>query len=147
MGTSTRSASSLPWPASWYCHHHPLKAVCLMSEEVVHNRTLVALGEGGEGATLPLLQLVEDGLGAWRTLLCGLDVCTRCHACLTLDVRDGEGQCSGSRKTSEGKIGIAASLLAAEDLRHNCCTTCSSNSDRPLDVHSQYCLFGVKPSF
>ena len=87
-----------------------------MGEEVVHDRTLVTLGEGGEGATLPLLQLVEDGLGARRTShRCprGLDVCARCRACLTLDVRDGGGRCSGSPKPSGGMIVIAASLLAA----------------------------------
>ena len=38
-----------------------------MGEKVVHDRTLVALGKGGEGVTLPLLQLVEGGLGARRT--------------------------------------------------------------------------------
>ena len=94
-----------------------------MGEEVIHERTLAALGEEGEGATLPLLQLVNDGLGARRKSHCcprGLNVCARCRACLTLDVRDGGGRCSGSPKPSGGMIVVAASLLAAEDLRHHC---------------------------
>ena len=36
------------------------------------------------------------------------------------DVRDGGGQCSGSPKPSGGRIVIASSLLAAEDLPHHC---------------------------
>ena len=95
-----------------------------MGEEVVHDRTLVVLYEGGKGATLPLLQLVEDGLGARRTsrrcpswARC---VRPRCRACLTPDVHDGGGQCSGSPKPFGERIGIAASLLAAEGLRHHC---------------------------
>ena len=95
-----------------------------MCEEAVHDRTRVVLGEGGEGATFPLLQLVEDVLGARRTSgRCprGLDVCARCRACLTLDVCDGGGQCSGFPKPSGGRVVIASSLLAAEDLRHHYC--------------------------
>ena len=38
-----------------------------MGDEVIHDRALLALGEGGEGATLPLLQPIDDGLGARRT--------------------------------------------------------------------------------
>ena len=41
-----------------------------MGEEVVHDRTLVALGKVEEGATLSILQLVKDCLGAQRTLRC-----------------------------------------------------------------------------
>ena len=78
-----------------------------MGEEVIHDRTLFALGEGGEGATLPLLQLVEDGLGVMRVSHCRpswLDVCACCRTCSTLDERAGGGHCSAPPSHAEGGL-------------------------------------------
>ena len=56
------SSSSKVYFRAQICHCPT--AGCSIGKEVVHDRTLVALGGGGEDATLPLLQLVEDGWDA-----------------------------------------------------------------------------------
>ena len=77
----------------------------------------------GEGAALPLLRPVEDGLGARRALRCWPSW-ARCVRPLPhlLHPRCARwwGTLFGSPKPFGGKVVDAAFLLAAEDVRHHC---------------------------
>ena len=50
-GSSSRVASSLPWPPSWCCHHHPLTAGLLGGEEVATMRSWSLAAKGGIALT------------------------------------------------------------------------------------------------
>ena len=107
MGTSTWNAFSLPWSASWCCHHHPPKVGCSMDEEVVGDRILIALGEGRK---VRCCRYCSSSRMAWArdvrhvVGLRGLVVCARCRTCSILDDRAGRGRCLAPPSCTEGGL-------------------------------------------
>ena len=105
--SSSRSASSLPWPPSWCYHHHPLKAGLLGGRGGRPRWNLGAVAKGGIARRRRYCSSSGVGLarvGRRVVGLRGLDARAHSRACSTLDVRDGGGRCSAPPSRSEERL-------------------------------------------